>query len=68
MITVIKTKPNHPVRRKKGQGGTHQNADGDCIPFGNLFSPFLCFPCFKKCACGTLKMSKTCKRNKKDKT
>lgn len=70
MITVIKTKPNHPVHRKKRQGGTHQHADSDCVPCGNLFSPFLCFLYFKKCACGTRKMSKTCKKKepKKDKT
>lgn len=48
MITMIKTKQTHPVYRKKKQGEAYQNTDNDCIPFGNLFSPVLCFLCFKK--------------------
>lgn len=36
MIIVVKTKPNHPVHRKKRQGrGMCQNADRDCALFGN---------------------------------
>lgn len=68
MITVIKTKPNHPVRsRKKGQGGTHQNADGDCVPFGNLFSPFLCFPFLKNVPVVHSKCQKLVKETKRTK-
>ena len=44
MITVIKTKLNHVVLRKKRQGGTHQHAV--CVAFGNSF--FYVFCVFKK--------------------
>ena len=70
MITVIKTKANHLVHRKKRQGGTHQNAGSDCVPFGNSFSLFLRFKkmclwymqnvknLFKKLVWGGMKLKK----------
>lgn len=58
MITVIKTKLNHVVLRKKRQGGTHQHAV--CVAFGNSF--FYVFCVFKKCVYGICKMLKLFKR------
>ena len=40
MITVIKTKLNHVVLRKKRQGGSHQNVGSVYVAFGNSFFYF----------------------------
>lgn len=42
---MIEKKQNHSVYRNK-TGGTHQDADSDCVPTGNLFSLFLGFLLF----------------------
>lgn len=56
MITVIKTKLNHVVLRKKRQGGSHQNVGSVYVAFGNSF--FYVFYVFKKCVYGICKMLK----------
>lgn len=68
MITVIKNKRTYLVCRKKRQGEAYPypNTDSDCVPFGNLFSPLLCFLSLKKvCLWYTQNVKKLFKKEKK---